>query len=68
VLKSEGYTSLDKNELIPLAALNVDKAFMTSMRKHYKDLTAHNLVTMTSSLSKPMALIKPISQKCASRG
>lgn len=46
MLKNEGYTDLSKHDLIPLAALKVDKPFIISMRTHYKDLAAHSLITL----------------------
>ena len=48
MLRSEGFTSLSKNDLIPLAALKVDRAFISSMRSQFKDkdLVPHNFVTL----------------------
>lgn len=46
LLKSEGFNGVGKNDIVPLAALKVDKAYIQSMRKHYKELVPHNLVTL----------------------
>ena len=45
MLKSEGFKSISKNDLIPLAALNVNQPYIREIRSKFKDVTLQNLVT-----------------------
>lgn len=46
MLKEEGYTSVGKHTLIPLAALKVDQQYIRSMKSKFKDIGPQNLITL----------------------
>jgi hypothetical protein len=47
MLKKQGYKNIDKDELIPLAALKVDEAFINSFRtKGFKDVPLDQLIPL----------------------
>jgi hypothetical protein len=59
MLKKNGFSELTKNELIPLAALKVDEAFIRSWKDNGYTLTAHQLVT-AKSLKMDRAYVEEI--------
>ncbi|HYF32079.1 MAG TPA: M56 family metallopeptidase [Chitinophagaceae bacterium] len=46
MLKSKGFDELDKDDLVPLAALKVTEPFINSMRSHFRNLEPHDFVTL----------------------
>ena len=46
MLKSEGYTNISKDDLIPVAALGIDQAYIRSMKKAFKDVTLQKLIPL----------------------
>jgi len=48
MLKKNGYTNLDKDQVIPLAALDVNEAYITSIKKAIPDIDLDNLVPFKS--------------------
>jgi hypothetical protein len=48
MLKKNGYNNLDKDELIPLAALDVNEAYITSIKQAVPDIDLDNLVPFKS--------------------
>ena len=47
MLKSEGYTDVTKDEVIPVAALGIDQAYIHSMKNSgYKDVSLQNLIPL----------------------
>lgn len=48
MLKKNGYNKLDKDELIPLAALNINEAYIVSIKQEIKDIDLDNLVPFKS--------------------
>lgn len=48
MLKKQGYTKLDKDELIPLAALGIDEAYITSIKQVLPDVDLENLIPFKS--------------------
>lgn len=48
MLKKNGYTKLDKDQIIPLAALDVNEAYIASIRKAIPDIDLDNLVPFKS--------------------
>ncbi len=49
MLKSEGYSSLSKNDLIPLAALKIDAAYIQSLKQEgLRDLSLQDLIPLKS--------------------
>ncbi|WP_345139828.1 M56 family metallopeptidase [Flavobacterium ginsengiterrae] len=48
MLKKNGYNSLDKDQVIPLAALDVNEAYITSIKKAIPDIDLDNLVPFKS--------------------
>jgi hypothetical protein len=48
MLKKKGYTKLDKDQLIPLAALDVNEAYITSIKQAIPDIDLDNLVPFKS--------------------
>jgi hypothetical protein len=48
MLKKNGYTDLDKDQVIPLAALDVNEAFIASIRKAIPEIDLDNLVPFKS--------------------
>lgn len=48
MLKKNGYTKLDKDQLIPLAALDVNEAYITSIKQVVPDIDLENLVPFKS--------------------
>ena len=48
MLKKNGYSKLDKDELIPLAALDVNEAYITSIKQAIPDIDLENLVPFKS--------------------
>jgi hypothetical protein len=48
MLKKNGYTYIDKDQLIPLAALNIDEAYITSIKQVLPDIDLDNLVPFKS--------------------
>jgi BlaR1 peptidase M56 len=47
MLNSKGYSGFSKDELIPLAALNIDEAFIKSVKDNgFKDVKLDNLITL----------------------
>ncbi|SHG30355.1 M56 family metallopeptidase [Flavobacterium defluvii] len=48
MLKKNGYNNLDKDEVIPLAALDVNEAYITSIKKAIPDIDLENLVPFKS--------------------
>ncbi len=60
MLKNQGYTDIDKDELIPLAALNVDEAYIKSLKASgFKNLGLKDLIPF-KSLKIDGAYIKEI--------
>ncbi|KUJ62423.1 peptidase M56, BlaR1 [Flavobacteriaceae bacterium CRH] len=48
MLKKQGYTKLDKDQVIPLAALDVNEAYITSIKQAIPDIDLENLVPFKS--------------------
>jgi hypothetical protein len=48
MLKKNGYTDLDKDQVIPLAALDVNEAYIASIRKAIPEIDLDNLVPFKS--------------------
>lgn len=48
MLKKNGYNNLDKDELIPLAALDVNEAYITSIKQAVPDIDLDDLVPFKS--------------------
>ena len=48
MLKKKGYNNLDKDELIPLAALDVNEAYITSIKQVIPDIDLDDLVPFKS--------------------
>jgi hypothetical protein len=48
MLKKNGYTDLDKDQVIPLAALDVNEAYITSIKKAIPEIDLDNLVPFKS--------------------
>lgn len=48
MLKKNGFKDLDKDQIIPLAALEVDQAYITSIKKSIPDIDLENLVPFKS--------------------
>jgi hypothetical protein len=48
MLKKKGYNKLDKDQLIPLAALDVNEAYITSIKQAIPDIDLDNLVPFKS--------------------
>lgn len=48
MLKKNGYTKLDKDQIIPLAALDINEAYIASIRKAIPDIDLDNLVPFKS--------------------
>lgn len=48
MLKKNGYTNLDKDQVIPLAALDVNEAYITSIKMAIPDIDLDNLVPFKS--------------------
>lgn len=48
MLKKNGYTNLDKDQVIPLAALDVNEAYIASIRKAIPEIDLDNLVPFKS--------------------
>ncbi len=48
MLKKNGYDNLDKDQVIPLAALDVNEAYITSIRQAIPDIDLDNLVPFKS--------------------
>ncbi len=47
MLKSEGYTAITKDELIPVAALGIDQAYIRSIKNAgFKDVSLENMVSL----------------------
>jgi hypothetical protein len=61
MLKKKGYNNLDKDQLIPLAALDVNEAYITSIKQAIPDIDLDNLVPF-KSLGIDKAYIEEISK------
>jgi beta-lactamase regulating signal transducer with metallopeptidase domain len=61
MLKKNGYNDLDKDQLIPLAALDVNEAYITSIKQVIPDIDLENLVPF-KSLDIDKAYIHEISK------
>ncbi|WDF61701.1 M56 family metallopeptidase [Flavobacterium sp. KACC 22758] len=48
MLKKNGFNNLDKDQVIPLAALDVNEAYITSIKKAIPDIDLENLVPFKS--------------------
>lgn len=48
MLKKNGYTDIDRDQLIPLAALDVNEAYITSIKQALPDIDLDNLVPFKS--------------------
>lgn len=48
MLKKKGYNNLDKDQLIPLAALDIDEAYITSIKQAIPDIDLENLIPFKS--------------------
>ncbi|MCP2025360.1 beta-lactamase regulating signal transducer with metallopeptidase domain [Flavobacterium sp. HSC-32F16] len=48
MLKKSGFNDLDKDQIIPLAALDVNEAYITSIKKEIPDIDLNNLVPFKS--------------------
>jgi hypothetical protein len=48
MLKKNGYYSLDKDQLIPLAALNIDEAYITSIKQAIPDIDLDDMIPFKS--------------------
>ncbi|MCD0472214.1 M56 family metallopeptidase [Flavobacterium sp. JAS] len=48
MLKKNGYTDIDKDQLIPLAALDINEAYITSIKQAIPDIDLDNLVPFKS--------------------
>ncbi|MBF4464264.1 M56 family metallopeptidase [Flavobacterium sp. LC2016-12] len=48
MLKKNGYSNLDKDQIIPLAALDVNEAYITSIKQVVPDIDLENLVPFKS--------------------
>lgn len=48
MLKKNGYTKLDKDQLIPLAALNINEAYITSIKQAIPDMDLENMIPFKS--------------------
>jgi beta-lactamase regulating signal transducer with metallopeptidase domain len=48
MLKKNGYNSLDKDQLIPLAALDINEAYITSIKQAIPEIDLENLVPFKS--------------------
>ncbi|KQX15319.1 M56 family metallopeptidase [Flavobacterium sp. Root420] len=48
MLKKKGYNNLDKDQVIPLAALDVNEAYITSIKQAIPDIDLDNLVPFKS--------------------
>ncbi|MFH6990928.1 M56 family metallopeptidase [Flavobacterium sp. FlaQc-48] len=48
MLKKNGYSKLDKDQLIPLAALDINEAYIVSIKQAMKDIDLDNLVPFKS--------------------
>ncbi|WP_316633919.1 M56 family metallopeptidase [uncultured Flavobacterium sp.] len=48
MLKKQGFNNLDKDQLIPLAALDVNEAYITSIKQAIPDIDLDNLVPFKS--------------------
>lgn len=59
MLREQGYKEFGKNDLIPLAALKVDRPFITSMKARFKDADLKQLIPL-KALNISEAYIKEI--------
>lgn len=48
MLKKNGFAKLDKDQLIPLAALKIDEAYIISIKEEIKDIDLENLIPFKS--------------------
>jgi hypothetical protein len=59
MLKANGYTDFSKNDLLPLVALNIDEAYIRSVKQSFPDADLQNLIPL-KALGVDEAYIKEI--------